>query len=37
MRLNVAERLLVNNFARRLVQRSYEGPLLRQLGGRPTR
>lgn len=34
MKLNVAEKLLVNNPARALVQRFYEGPLLRKLGGR---
>jgi ubiquinone/menaquinone biosynthesis C-methylase UbiE len=34
MRLNRAEKLLVNNPARALVQRFYEGPLLRKLGGR---
>src|SRR5271163_892937 len=34
MKLNQAERLLVNNPARALVQRYYEGPLLRKLGGR---
>jgi ubiquinone/menaquinone biosynthesis C-methylase UbiE len=34
MKLNLAERLLVNNPARALVQRFYEGPLLRKLGGR---
>jgi ubiquinone/menaquinone biosynthesis C-methylase UbiE len=33
MRLNLAETLLVNNPARALVQRFYEGPLLRKLGG----
>lgn len=33
MKLNYAERLLVNNSARALVQRFYEGPLLRKLGG----
>ena len=33
MELNFAERLLVNNSARALVQRFYEGPLLRRLGG----
>jgi len=33
MKLNFAERLLVNNSARALVQRLYEGPLLRKLGG----
>ena len=33
MKLNFAERLLVNNSARALVQRFYEGPLLRKLGG----
>ena len=34
MKLNLAETLLVNNPARALVQRFYEGPLLRRLGGR---
>lgn len=34
MKLNLTEKLLVNNPARALVQRFYEGPLLRQLGGR---
>lgn len=34
MKLNLMERLLVNNPARELVQRYYEGPLLRKLGGR---
>lgn len=34
MKLNFAERLLVNNPARALVQRYYEAPLLRKLGGR---
>lgn len=34
MKLNLAEKLLVNNPARALVQRFYEGPLLRKLGGR---
>jgi ubiquinone/menaquinone biosynthesis C-methylase UbiE len=34
MKLNLVERLLVNNPARALVQRYYEGPLLRKLGGR---
>lgn len=33
MKLNFVERLLVNNNARALVQRFYEGPLLRRLGG----
>ncbi len=33
MELNFAERLLVNNSARAFVQRFYEGPLLRKLGG----
>jgi len=33
VKLNRAERLLVNNGARALVQRFYEGPLLRQMGG----
>lgn len=33
MELNFAERLLVNNSARALVQRFYEGPLLLKLGG----
>jgi ubiquinone/menaquinone biosynthesis C-methylase UbiE len=33
MKLNLAERLLVNNHARALVQRFYEAPLLRRLGG----
>lgn len=33
MKLNFAERLLVNNPARAMVQRFYEGPLLRRLGG----
>lgn len=36
MKLNFAERLLVNNNARALVQRFYEGPLLRRLGGAMT-
>jgi len=34
MKLNLIERLLVNNPARSLVQRHYEAPLLRRLGGR---
>ena len=34
MKLNFAERLLVNNPARALVQRYYEAPLLEKLGGR---
>jgi ubiquinone/menaquinone biosynthesis C-methylase UbiE len=34
MKLNLVETLLVNNPARALVQRYYEGPLLRKLGGR---
>ncbi|MGB2940605.1 MAG: methyltransferase domain-containing protein [Candidatus Dormiibacterota bacterium] len=34
MKLNAAERLLVNNPARAMVQRHYEVPLLRRLGGR---
>jgi ubiquinone/menaquinone biosynthesis C-methylase UbiE len=34
MKLNLVETLLVNNPARALVQRFYEGPLLRKLGGR---
>lgn len=34
MKLNLVESLLVNNPARALVQRLYEGPLLRKLGGR---
>ena len=34
MKLNLAEKLLVNNPARALVQRFYEGPLLKELGGR---
>lgn len=34
MKLNLVERLLVNNPARSLVQHFYEGPLLRKLGGR---
>jgi ubiquinone/menaquinone biosynthesis C-methylase UbiE len=34
MKLNTAERWLVNNPARALVQRLYEVPLLRRLGGR---
>ena len=34
MKLNLVEKLLVNNPARALVQRHYEGPLLRKLGGR---
>lgn len=33
MKLNFAERLLVNNSVRSAVQRFYEGPLLRNLGG----
>lgn len=33
MELNFAERLLVNNSARALVQRYYEAPLLQKLGG----
>ncbi len=34
MKLNLVEKFLVNNPARALVQRHYEGPLLRKLGGR---
>ncbi len=34
MKLNLAERLLVNNPLRALSQRRYEGPLLRRVGGR---
>jgi ubiquinone/menaquinone biosynthesis C-methylase UbiE len=34
MKLNLVEKLLVNNPARALVQRLYEGPLLLKLGGR---
>jgi ubiquinone/menaquinone biosynthesis C-methylase UbiE len=34
MKLNLAERLLINNPVRALVQRFYEGPLLLELGGR---
>ena len=34
MKLNLVEKLLVNDPARALVQRLYEGPLLRKLGGR---
>lgn len=33
MKLNFAERMLVNNGARAMVQRFYEAPLLRRLGG----
>jgi ubiquinone/menaquinone biosynthesis C-methylase UbiE len=33
VKLNLAETLLVNNPARAFVQRFYEGPLLRKLGG----
>jgi ubiquinone/menaquinone biosynthesis C-methylase UbiE len=33
MKLNFAERLLVNNHIRATVQRLYEGPLLRGMGG----
>jgi len=33
MKLNFTERLLVNNSMRAVVQRFYEGPLLRRLGG----
>lgn len=33
MKLNFAEQLLVNNRVRTAVQRFYEGPLLRRLGG----
>lgn len=33
MKLNFAERLLVNNRSRTAIQMSYEGPLLRRLGG----
>jgi ubiquinone/menaquinone biosynthesis C-methylase UbiE len=33
MKLNLAEQLLVNNRVRAAVQRFYEGPLLRKLGG----
>ncbi len=34
MKLNAAERFLINNPARAMVQRRYEVPLLRRLGGR---
>ena len=34
MTLNLTEKLLVNNPVRALVQRFYEAPLLRELGGR---
>lgn len=34
MRLNMAETLLMNNPVRALVQRYYESPLLRRMGGR---
>jgi len=34
LKLNLAETLLVNNPIRALIQRFYEGPLLRRLGGR---
>ncbi len=34
MKLNLVEKLLVNNPVRALVQHLYEGPLLRKLGGR---
>jgi hypothetical protein len=34
MKLNLTEQLLVDNPLRALVQRFYEGPLLRELGGR---
>ena len=34
MKLNLVEKLLVNNPVRALVQRFYEGPLLQKLGGR---
>jgi ubiquinone/menaquinone biosynthesis C-methylase UbiE len=34
VKLNAAERLLVNNPARAMLQRHYEVPLLRRLGGR---
>jgi len=34
MKLNATERLLMNNPVRSLVQRLYEGPLLRSIGGR---
>ena len=34
MKLNLAEKLLVNNPVRAIVQRFYEGPLLQKLGGR---
>ena len=33
MKLNVSERLLVNNAARAFVQRFFEAPVLRKLGG----
>lgn len=33
MKLNFAEQILVNNSVRASVQRFYEGPLLRRLGG----
>lgn len=36
MKLNIAERLLVNNGVRASVQRFYEGPLLRRMGGTVT-
>jgi hypothetical protein len=34
VKLNTSERWLINNPARALVQRFYEVPLLRRLGGR---
>jgi ubiquinone/menaquinone biosynthesis C-methylase UbiE len=34
LKLNTAERFLVNNPVRALVQRLYEGPVLRRMGGR---
>ena len=33
MKLNLAERLLINNLVRSAVQRFYEGPVLRSMGG----
>ena len=33
MKLNLAERLLINNLLRSAVQRFYEGPVLRSMGG----
>ena len=36
MKLNLAEKLLVNNSVRAAIQRFYEGPLLRGLGGAVT-